>query len=1029
MKKFTKEQTKAIITEGSNIIVSAGAGSGKTTVLTERVITKLKKGIKINELLILTFTNLAAQEMKERIRKEIYSYDDLKDNLNYLENAYITTFDSYTLSLIKKYHYLLNISPNVSIISSSVINIIKNDYLDEVFLELYNENNSLFQKLINDLTNKNDTNLKDAIKDIILKIDLKSNKEAFLDNYLEEYLSDEKINYYIEEYNKLIQREINSIETNLMSIADSSYYEYYEALVNSLDKLIKSKSYDEVRRNIYVNLPKRPKSSDDIKIYKDNISDAIENINDYLRFTDEKEIKEIFTILKDYSKIIIEIIKRYYHKLNNYKRINDLYEFNDIEIMAINLLKEHQSVCDELKNYYNEILVDEYQDTNDLQEEFINLISNNNVYMVGDIKQSIYGFRNANPDIFRHKYNKYSQNDGGIKIDLLANFRSRSEVIDVINEIFTRIMDEDIGNANYRVDHLMQFGNQDYVENKAEQNYDLEILNYQNEDKKYKNAEIEAFIIGKDILAKINNHYQVYDSNIKSLRNITYSDICIIMDRGKNFNLYQIIFEYLGIPLVIYEDKTLTNETDIMLISNIIDFIIHIKNNNFDADAIYDYLSIARSFLVTLSDEEIFKTIKDKSYVNTSIYERCLDISKVLDTLDSEELIKIIIDKFNFYEKLITLSNIEEVLIRMDNLLNIARDTSKMNYTIEDFSLYLKKMIKGNDEIKYSAKIGNDGVKIMNIHKSKGLEFPLCYYASLREEFNTDDLKKRYLFDNTYGIITPFFKDGLGISILKDLYKDKYLKNDISEKIRLFYVALTRAKEKIIIVTSLNNVDDVNKDIVDNNIRMHYNSLNSILGSIYYNLSKYIHNINLNNINITKDYLYKKNKTYLSNNTNKDSISYREVIIDNEVKNTLKASSEVSKIMNIKEKENIDLGLKVHKFFEQTDFFNIKNDNPYKDKINNFVKLLNIKPTDKLYKETEFIFEEDGNTYNGIIDLIIVSDDNIKIVDYKLKNIDNPKYIKQLNVYYKYLKSICNKEIEMYLYSIINDELKKVSTM
>ena len=344
MKKFTKEQTEAIITEGRNIIVSAGAGSGKTTVLTERVITKLKKGIKINELLILTFTNLAAQEMKERIRKEIYSYGDLKDNLNYLENAYITTFDSYTLSLVKKYHYLLNISPNVSIISNSVINIIKNDYLDEVFLELYNENNSLFQKLINDLTNKNDTNLKDAIKDIILKIDLKSNKEAFLDNYLEEYLSDEKIDYYIEEYNKLIQREINSIETNLMSIADSSYYEYYEALVNSLDKLIKSKSYDEIRRNIYVNLPKRPKSSDDIKIYKDNISDAMENINDYLRFTDEKEIKEIFTILKDYSKIIIEIIKRYYHKLNNYKRINDLYEFNDIEIMAINLLKEHQSV-------------------------------------------------------------------------------------------------------------------------------------------------------------------------------------------------------------------------------------------------------------------------------------------------------------------------------------------------------------------------------------------------------------------------------------------------------------------------------------------------------------------------------------------------------------------------------------------------------------------------------------------------------------------------------------------------------------
>ena len=312
MSSWTKEQLKAINEEGQNIIVSAGAGSGKTSVLSERVITKLKKGIKINELLILTFTNLAALEMKERIRKKISENNDLKDNLDYLENAYITTFDSYTLSLVKKYHYLLNISSNVSIISDSVINIIKKDYMDEIFNELYNEENPLFQKLLKDLTVKNDTEIKASILDIIKKIDLISNKNEFLNNYIDNYLNDEQINKYIEEYNNLIKKNILIIENNLINISSTSYYEYYEILLKSLEKLIKSKDYDEVKQNINVNIPNRPKGSEEIKEYKKNIDDNIKKIKDYLRFDSINEIKEIFNLTKDYLKIIIEIIKRYY---------------------------------------------------------------------------------------------------------------------------------------------------------------------------------------------------------------------------------------------------------------------------------------------------------------------------------------------------------------------------------------------------------------------------------------------------------------------------------------------------------------------------------------------------------------------------------------------------------------------------------------------------------------------------------------------------------------------------------------------
>ncbi len=1025
MSNWTKEQLDAINKSGSNIIVSAGAGSGKTSVLSERVITKLKSGININRLLILTFTNLAALEMKDRIRNEIMKHDELKENLLYLESAYITTFDSYTLSLVRKYHYLLNISPSVSIISESVMNIIKNDTIDEVFDELYKEDNPLFQKLIKDLTIKNDTQIKEAILEIIKKIDLISDKQSFLNNYLDTYLSSEKIDEYIKEYENLIKRDLLSIETNMIKIADSAYSDYYEKLESSLEKLIKSATYDEVRRNIYVSVPQRPRGSDEIKDAKKEIDDTIKRIKDYLRFDSTNEIKEIFEINKEYLKIILEIIRRFYIKVNHFKEMYDLYEFNDIEIMAIKLLKEHEEVRHELKNYYQEILVDEYQDTNDLQEEFINLISNNNVYMVGDIKQSIYGFRNANPEIFRSKYNKYSLNDGGIKIDLLANFRSRSEVINVINEVFSSIMDEEIGNANYRVDHQMQFGNTSYNENKMNESYELEILNYQNDTKEFKNREVEAFIIGRDIINKLQNNYQVYDKELKTLRKATYSDFCIIMDRGKSFSLYKKIFEYLGIPLTVYEDKLLTNETDIMLIANLIAFIVNVKNKTFNVDFTYEFLSIARSFLGNMTDQEIFKIIKDHTYKETIIYKKAQEIANHLDNIDNLTLINLILDKFNFYEQLITISNIEEVIIRIDNLTNIARDLSKMGYTVEEFANYLKKMINGKDEIRYSSTIGNNGVKIMNIHKSKGLEFSICYFASLDEKFNTDDLKKRYIFDLQYGIITPFFKDGLGVSILKDLYKDKYLINDISEKIRLFYVALTRAKEKIIIVTSLLDNVDTYRNLVDVSVRLKYNSLKSILDSIYYNLTKYIKNINLADLNISKNYLTNNINNVFSNNTN-EVINYHDVKIESQEDSVLHASKEVTEILTLEEKENINLGLEIHKSFEQTDFFNISNDNPYQDKIKNLIKKLDIKNTDTLYKEHEFIFQDNDVTYHGIIDLIIKSDDCIKIVDYKLKNIDNPKYINQLQVYHKYLSSIYDKEIKMYLYSILTDEVKEI---
>jgi len=1028
MPKWTPEQMLAIEEDGSNIIVSAGAGSGKTAVLTERVIHKLQKGIKINELLILTFTNAAAGEMKDRIRKKISEYPQLKENLDYLDSSYITTFDSFTLSLVKKYHYLLNVSPSLSIVDSGIISLMKEDILEKVFDSFYNKQNPKFLKLINDFCIKNDKAIKSSVLKIINALELKSDKSEYLENYVNDNFNDRLINSYVQEYLSLIFEVIQDIETALYLISDSDYYEYYEEMSKALEGLIKAKTYDEIKLRINVTLPRRPRGSDDIKEYKESIDTSLKQIKEYLRYENEEEIFTSFNIAKDYVEAIIEIIQEFNKELSDYKKENDLYEFTDIELMAIKLLKDNPDICDELKTFYQEIMVDEYQDTNDLQEEFITLIANENVYMVGDIKQSIYGFRNANPSIFKNKYDSYSDNKGGKKIDLLKNFRSRGEVLNGINLIFNLIMDDFLGGANYIQSHQMIFGNMSYEENKNQnQNYDLEVLNYQDEEGKFTKEEIEAFIIGKDIKQKIADGYEVVDKKSGTLRKARFEDFCIIMDRGSSFMTYKKIFEYLHIPLVIYEDKKLTNETDILLINNILILLLKINRQIFDVEFKYAFVSVARSFLMEIPDAEIFRIIKEKDYQNNEIYLLCQSLSKEVDHLNAFEVVRKIIDQFNFYEKAIKMGNINDMLVRIDNLLSIANNLSQNGYTPEMLKDYLSKMASSNYEISYKViTSGMPSVKIMNIHKSKGLEFPVCYFSGYHKAFNTSDIKERFVYDNKYGIITPFFKEGIGTLILKDLLKNKYIIDNISERIRLFYVALTRAKEKMIIVTSLDQNDSsLTKGVVDYAIRKKYSSFLSILNSIKVSLKDYTKTVDLKTLELTKDYLFNnsiKEKIYEDSKI----INYQAINIPNEQVVEKHASKVIGELISSEVQDTLSYGTMMHEVFENSDFLNLDINDKYYNILFDFTKKLNITDKTKVYKEHEFIYEKDGVNYHGIIDLVLIEEDVIKIVDYKLKNIEDEKYKEQLKVYFNYLKGLFDKDIKLYLYSIMEDRLKEI---
>ena len=1034
MPVWTKEQSDAINKDNTNIIVSAGAGSGKTAVLSERVIRKLKNNVNIDELLIMTFTKAAASEMKERIRKKIKKDKDLLEQLKLIDAAYITTFDSFALSVVKKYHYLLNVSNNIGIVDNTIITLKKEEIIDEIFEDLYKEQDANFISMINDFCIKDDEEIKKQILTINNKLDMLPNKEQYLEEYINKFYNSNRVEKDIEDYIKLIKQHIQDLKLILIDISNYASSEYMQKLQITLDPLFNSNNYEEIKNNINFKLPRlETGSSEELKKEKEKLTKKISVINNLCRYDDANYLKESYFSTKKYLEAICKILLTLHDKLMKYKYENDIYEFSDIANLSIKLVKEYPNVREEIKNKFKEIMIDEYQDTSDLQEEFVSYIANNNVYMVGDIKQSIYRFRNANPYIFKNKYDNYAKNISGYKIDLNKNFRSRLEVLDNINLIFNLIMDDKIGGADYIKDHQMVFGNNTYLEaGKTNQNNNLELLEYINTDN-FTKDEIECFIIASDIIDKVNNKYLVFDKDEGILRPITYNDFVILLDRSSKFDLFKKIFEYMKVPLNILKDEKINNSQDIYVLNNLLKFIIKIKKKEYDKEFKYLYTSIARSFLFKIDDDEIFNTFLNNSFYITKPFIIANSLTEELDILNSADFIRLLLDKYSFYEKLITIGSVEESIIKIENILKISQDLNNLGYTVYDFSDYLNKMIKEDYKMTYTLNNDyGDAVKIMTIHKSKGLEYHICYFANLYNKFNISDLNEKFIYDINYGIISPFIDDGLETTFYKELVKDNYIKEEISEKIRLFYVAVTRAKEKMIMIMPKQEESYyTNKVVIPDSIRNTYRSFLDIIKSIYYKLEPYAKEINLDKINISKDYDLIKTTNYQEKiNSTSKKIEIEQIKLSKDKITNQSYSKKTNQIFSKEELNNIELGLKFHEYLENFDF---KNPKPIEDKFINskildFINqpiLKDIKNAN-IYHEYEFIYEINNIEYHGIIDLMLEYKDHIDIIDYKLKQIEDENYFKQLNGYRDFIKTKTNKNINIYLYSIINNKIKKI---
>ena len=908
-------------------------GSGKTAVLVERIINKiLKENIDIDKLLIVTFTNAAAAEMKERILNAIYKkLEEEPENRNLqrqiilLNKASICTIDSFCLDIVKNNFFELeNISPNFRISDASEIEIMKLEVLEEVFERKYDEHNEGFLKLINIYTSyKDDTPLKDMITKIFNFIQSNPFPEKWLNEHIEMFNLKDSIEKDFSQtpwgnilLNEVKEEIIDDLKTLRIIYNDLTIDENLEIFYQTIEQDIKmletleanldnwDKIYNMYKLFSFTDWPrKRIKSDikDEAKATRDIVKKKFKSKLDNIFICNSKQANEdiidMYNNIKSLEKLIIEFSTEFSKR----KREKNIVDFNDIEHFALKILltvdEEGNVVQTEIAKKYQEkfeeIAIDEYQDSNMVQEYIMTAVSRgNNIFMVGDVKQSIYKFRQAMPELFLNKYSTYSDvnENNGYKIKLFKNFRSRNNVLDFTNVIFKKIMSENLGDVNYSEDEFLNFGAEDYEDSKENLKTEIDIINLQDEEIEYEendeedeetvqeerleNIEIEAKYTANKIRNLIDSKFKIYDRKNKEFRDINYKDIVILLRSTKDkANVFERELTNLNVP--VFSD-TSQEYLDSIEIETIMALLKIIDNPIQDIPLV----TVLRSSIGGFSDNELIQIrLCDKQdyFYNTlqkaqiSVEEKLSQkIKKFLEQLKQwrkeqeylslDELIwKIIYVDTNFYNDVLKMPN---GIVKQENLKMLferAKQYEKVSFKgLYNFIKFIEKIKTSSGDLGSAKLIGeNDNVvRIMSIHKSKGLEFPIVFLANTGKQFNMQDIKKdAILLNQKLGIGFKYIDYEKQIqydTLTRAAVKNEILNENISEEMRILYVALTRAKEKLYVISALN---DANKDLekLEKNVEMYEQNNNKINPILLKKYQRYIDWILLVN-------LYEKSK-------------------------------------------------------------------------------------------------------------------------------------------------------------------------
>ncbi|KYH34216.1 ATP-dependent helicase/nuclease subunit A [Clostridium tepidiprofundi DSM 19306] len=959
--KWTKEQKAAIDTHDCNLLVAAAAGSGKTAVLVERIInmiTNKENPIDIDKLLVVTFTNAAASEMRERIAeaisKEIHKTIEpspfLQRQLTLLNKASITTIHSFCLEVIRNNFHMIDLDPGFRIADDTEIILIKQEVIDEIFDEKYlqienasskdnvneeyieeeyieeeyneektNEEEHNEEKYNEDkaesvacpvneflrliecyCNNKDDIMLKNMVLNLYNFSVSMPNPEKWLKEKVEE-LNFEKDDFESLKWVDIIKRDINIELQGLENIMEravriinntpelepysKNFNDEYLAINDAVKACNKSwKDMIEAINEIKFGRLKSIRKCNDTAIkekvqnMRKNVSEKIKEIKKLLEnLISEDSIEDIhymYYIVKSLVKLVMEFKTRFALK----KRERGIVDFNDFEHFCLDILiKKDENgrnmvddmgryvpseVAEKLRNKYEEILIDEYQDSNMIQEEILNIISKErigfpNIFMVGDVKQSIYRFRQAKPELFLSKYNTYSEKIGEKyrKIMLFKNFRSRKQVVDAVNFIFEQIMSENVGELEYDEKEALNYG-ADYSEEdiKGITGGDVEIHLIQNEnieefekenndDEPMTNIQLEAeivskrikeFIEGKEESKKSNENsvFNVFDKKSKKYRPVEYRDIVILLrSTSKWAPVFVEALKNNDIP--VYADVG-TGYFDTVEIKTIMSLLQIIDNPRQDIPL----LAVMRSPIGGFTPEElidirvvdkeipfyeaILKTIENTHLkIDDNIRKKLLDFTNKLEEW-REKSHNMPIDEFIWYLYKDTgyygfVGAMNAGIQRQANLRILfqrARQYEQTSYRgLFNFINFINKLRKSSGDMGSAKILGENEnvVRIMSIHKSKGLEFPIVFVSGMGKKFNLQDLTKKLLLHHELGFGPEYIDVKRRITystVVKEALKKKILKESLSEEMRILYVAFTRAREKLIMTGSIKNIED-----------------------------------------------------------------------------------------------------------------------------------------------------------------------------------------------------------------------------
>ena len=1013
---FSPSQNEALVALNKNTIVSAGAGSGKTTVLSAKVKALVEdEKISVDKMLILTFTNLAAQEMRDRIKNKLMGYD-FAEALK-VDTSDICTFDSFALSIVKKYHFLLGLDENISVISNVIVSANRNKWVDELFERLYNNEDERFLSLVDRIALKDDSRVKELIIKVIEKADLFDDKELYFSPVSKEKAEEEFEKIFIPFASRLMQLKKEMYEA-FERIENKKYYnkvyemnkDFFEA--RDFDALINGiKSFSLIGTGGF-------KLDPDQKSQFVAIKDKIITDN-YEKLSDKATLKNEYLSAQDYKNYIKELAKIIVDKESEFKYLHQSFTFSDIANFAYKIVNENVEILNSLKDKYDIIMVDEYQDTSYSQERFLKLIEKNNMFMVGDIKQSIYRFRNARPDIFLEKYDEFAKGEKGIKIDLNDNFRSRKEVLNDINLIFKNIMTMEWGGANYARDHVINSGNKLY-DTTSIVPPKTQALIYENS-KDYdgdKRAEIEANIIANDIIKKLNSGYEITEfyeekaENGKKVRKArakkaSYSSFCIIHAATSEFPIYVKVFESKGIPIFVQSNEEVSTNSLIRISINALSLIEKMINKDEDNDEFrHCIVSLSRSYIFNETDETIYNFVKNNEYRNTEVYKTFERIVSKSSNDSIVEKLELFLDETDAFYKLLRIGNYERNSAYLESFISYFEEMDNLNYSLNDAIEVLKCIDKYKIKLQLPPlETSVDAVKLINAHKSKGLEYNFVYFSNIFKQMNCQDINKSYNVSLKYDISFNFKNGDLALDHM--LFKEEEKKEAISEYLRLFYVALTRAKEQMIFVY----YDEAN----EKNIAKCLSFLDFLKSSRFVVFEEKIDDPyeNISLLNMCEEDISSR-------------IEIKPIEFDvNEDKKVHKSSASLSLDSSA---SSLNLGSDIHFLFRAVDFKNkdlsglSRND---KSMISRFFNSTLFKYIEhgEFYKEYEF--ENESN--KGVIDLFAVLENEIVIVDYKLKNISKEEYVNQLNIYAKHLTKVFNKPIKAYLYAIFTGEIQEVT--